>query len=60
MSSTYIRMAHTLFTVVYLIVDNVVLFVDRGRVGVVEDGQCARRHVHPTPSQVLQTVLKIQ
>jgi hypothetical protein len=45
---------------VYLIVENVVLFVDRGRVGVVEDGQCTRRHVHSTTSQILETVLKIQ
>jgi hypothetical protein len=41
----------------YLVVLDVVLLVDGGWVGVVDDGEGARTHVHPAAGQVLDTVL---
>jgi len=41
-----------------LIKEYVVLLVDSPGVGVVDDGQGPRSHVHPTSGKVLQKVLK--
>ena len=42
----------------YLVEEYVVLLVYCPRVGVVDDGQGPRSHVHPAAGQVLHTVLK--